>query len=383
MEFPFDINSILPYPITIFNGDYRILNKGQAIRIFTSEKLNTVIDAIGIASFKAQGLFGAVTTARKFRVSDQRLYIIKETNHNNKSGVVIGILKVGAKHLYVYDTNSKVHERTPLCVLDFYVHESKQRLGYGKRLFDMMLEHEQCAPYELAIDRPSNKCLAFLHKHYNLSAPIHQVNNFVVFHAFFNGPPAALHRKPSTPKQRPESFSWFPTTERQQHRPLSEVIEVSQHQHLGTFPNEHDIFSNRQQPMTARVSPMKDEHTPLSYQTSYGQHNNQIRFLHEQIQPSHSASYASRTHSNIFGRHHPFANIQRNTTATIMPSSYYQSPSTHESRRMIESIPQVSKPESFTSVLTFPSSMKSTNNWRQPQSTIDSSSSAWRLFGVE
>ncbi|CAF5136796.1 unnamed protein product, partial [Rotaria magnacalcarata] len=82
MEFPFDINSILPYPITIFNGDYRILNKGQAIRIFTSEKLNTVIDAIGIASFKAQGLFGAVTTARKFRVSDQRLYIIKETNHN-------------------------------------------------------------------------------------------------------------------------------------------------------------------------------------------------------------------------------------------------------------------------------------------------------------
>ena len=58
----------------------------------------------------------------------------------SNSGSVIGILKVGAKHLYVYDSHGQVHERTPLCVLDFYVHESKQRLGYGKRLFDTMLE---------------------------------------------------------------------------------------------------------------------------------------------------------------------------------------------------------------------------------------------------
>lgn len=58
----------------------------------------------------------------------------------SNSGSVVGILKVGAKHLYIYDSNGQVHERTPLCVLDFYVHESKQRLGYGKRLFDTMLE---------------------------------------------------------------------------------------------------------------------------------------------------------------------------------------------------------------------------------------------------
>ncbi len=59
--------------------------------------------------------------------------------HSNL-GSVVGILKVGVKHLYVYDSNGQVHEGTPLCVLDFYVHESKQRLGYGKRLFDTMLE---------------------------------------------------------------------------------------------------------------------------------------------------------------------------------------------------------------------------------------------------
>ncbi len=55
-------------------------------------------------------------------------------------GSVIGFIKVGAKHLYVYDSHGQVHERTPLCVLDFYVHESKQRSGYGKKLFEVMLE---------------------------------------------------------------------------------------------------------------------------------------------------------------------------------------------------------------------------------------------------
>jgi len=90
-------------------------------------------------------LSGAVTTARKFRISDHRLYIIKRANDNkfekeNSFASVVGILKVGPKHLYIYDANGRVHERTPLCVLDFYVHESKQRLGYGKKLFDTMLE---------------------------------------------------------------------------------------------------------------------------------------------------------------------------------------------------------------------------------------------------
>jgi alpha-tubulin N-acetyltransferase 1 len=58
----------------------------------------------------------------------------------SQSVSLIGLLKVGEKHLYVHDSHGQVHERTPLCLLDFYVHESKQRAGYGKRLFDIMLE---------------------------------------------------------------------------------------------------------------------------------------------------------------------------------------------------------------------------------------------------
>ena len=33
-----------------------------------------------------------------------------------------------------------LHEVEPLCVLDFYVHESRQRTGCGKKLFEAMLE---------------------------------------------------------------------------------------------------------------------------------------------------------------------------------------------------------------------------------------------------
>jgi hypothetical protein len=32
MEFPFDVNYVLPYEVTIFDGDYRILNHGQTTR---------------------------------------------------------------------------------------------------------------------------------------------------------------------------------------------------------------------------------------------------------------------------------------------------------------------------------------------------------------
>lgn len=37
----------------------------------------------------------------------------------------------------------------------------------------------------MAIDRPSDKFLGFLKKHYSLNDPIRQMNNYVVFDGFF------------------------------------------------------------------------------------------------------------------------------------------------------------------------------------------------------
>jgi hypothetical protein len=69
MEFSFDVNYVLPYEVTILNGDYRILNQGQTARILywiislfdfnnnyvffrASEKLTSIIDTMGEASYK-------------------------------------------------------------------------------------------------------------------------------------------------------------------------------------------------------------------------------------------------------------------------------------------------------------------------------------------
>lgn len=51
----------------------------------------------------------------------------------------MGLLKSGEKNLFLSDETGKTHEIKSLCVLDFYVHESKQRSGFGKQLYDYML----------------------------------------------------------------------------------------------------------------------------------------------------------------------------------------------------------------------------------------------------
>lgn len=106
----------------------------------------------------------------------------------------MGLLKVGEKKLFIYDNQGQNHEMTPLCVLDFYVHESQQRRGFGRKLFDYMLESEQVKPEHLAIDSPSEKSVRFLKKHYDLRNPVTQTNNYMVFGGFFDNRLSLLKR---------------------------------------------------------------------------------------------------------------------------------------------------------------------------------------------
>ena len=89
---------------------------------------------------------------------------------------VVGMLKVGRKKLFLLDAAGKPHELSPMCVLDFYVTETRQRTGCGKRLFEAMLRREQVEPRSLAVDRPSEKLISFLRKHYSLASIIPQVS---------------------------------------------------------------------------------------------------------------------------------------------------------------------------------------------------------------
>lgn len=50
-----------------------------------------------------------------------------------------------------------------------------------------MLDAEGVRPEKLAYDRPSEKLIGFLAKHYGLKKYVPQNNNFVVFDAYWGG----------------------------------------------------------------------------------------------------------------------------------------------------------------------------------------------------
>ncbi|GFY74753.1 alpha-tubulin N-acetyltransferase 1 [Trichonephila inaurata madagascariensis] len=210
MEFPFDLNDIIPGRITVLESKdsssdiliYDLESKHDSstkdARSWTyiqtsntpwdikikkrKEQLELILDEMGIASAKAQNLQSPITTLKKLiNSSQQRIYTIRDINESRS---IIGMLKVGIKRLFVCDDVGAYHEVDPVCLLDFYIHESKQRCGFGHELFDAMLKAEGLEPSKLAIDRPSFKCLAFLEKHYNLKHPLQQNNNFVIYAGF-------------------------------------------------------------------------------------------------------------------------------------------------------------------------------------------------------
>ncbi|XP_078422869.1 alpha-tubulin N-acetyltransferase 1 isoform X1 [Cetorhinus maximus] len=186
MEFPFDINPLFPERVTVLDHHLQPGRRTNSSNRTTFEyQLATVLDTMGEASAKAQLLSAPITNALRMQSNRHRLYLLKDGHANHGKGATIGFLKVGHKKLFVLDGRGAHNEMEPLCVLDFYVHVSLQRHGYGKELFDYMIQYEGIKPHHLAIDRPSSKFLCFLRKHYGLAATIPQVNNFVVFENFF------------------------------------------------------------------------------------------------------------------------------------------------------------------------------------------------------
>jgi len=95
------------------------------------------------------------------------------------------MLKVGPRKLFIRGDNGAIKEIKPLCVLDFYVDHNVQRGGHGRALFEKMLEVERVRPEKLGYDRPSEKLISFLAKHYGLKKYVPQNNNFVVFDAYW------------------------------------------------------------------------------------------------------------------------------------------------------------------------------------------------------
>uniref|UniRef100_A0A0K8TK85 Alpha-tubulin N-acetyltransferase n=1 Tax=Tabanus bromius TaxID=304241 RepID=A0A0K8TK85_TABBR len=189
MEFRFDVRPIFTNQIVRINSNLlpSTFVGDRRMAIDMANKVSQIINEMGEASAKAQGLNKPVTTSQKLRLTDQMVYLLGDNDHG-RHGAVVGLLKVGQKSLYVFDENGETKMVDAPCVLDFYVHESRQRSGLGKTLFETMLREENYKPEKLAIDRPSDKLIGFLRKHYGLEKTIPQMNNFVVYEGFFGNP---------------------------------------------------------------------------------------------------------------------------------------------------------------------------------------------------
>lgn len=170
----------------------RLTGSSEPITVWTAASLNSyrsnpvapylyqAIDAMGLGSKVSQGINAVLTSVERLKANpSHKLYILCVDKK------CVGILKIGTKKLFIRRHNGSLVEMEPMCALDFYVHEAEQRHGYGKVLFEFMLQQERLEPRLLAIDRPSPKFLKFLSKYYNLNDFVAQSNNFVVFNRYF------------------------------------------------------------------------------------------------------------------------------------------------------------------------------------------------------
>ena len=181
MEYPFVVAQNL-------NPDHRggpiVTVTGRSLQRLSrtgQENAKKVLDVFGQRSARAQKLKAPITSFSKLVSStDQTCYMQHDGNK------ALGFIKVGKRRLFVH-YRGVLREITPLCVLDFYVHESCQRMGVGSKLFRFMLAQQQAHPSKLAYDRPSPKLIAFLRKYYNLTDFDKQNNNYVVFKQYFQG----------------------------------------------------------------------------------------------------------------------------------------------------------------------------------------------------
>ena len=148
------------------------------------------LDELGALSGVAQELNGPITTCEKLAASFASANAAQQHHlllYRDESGRAVGFIKWGVKsNLYFYRKNGSMLQCSPVCLLDFFVHESQQRRGVGLLMFKaMLLDLGGPEPCSLAYDRPSPKLLAFMRKHYGLAQPDLQPNRFALFEGFF------------------------------------------------------------------------------------------------------------------------------------------------------------------------------------------------------
>ena len=150
----------------------------------------SLINMIGSASSQAQNLSHTITTFNSFASGDNTMYILFDDTHTR----VLGFVKIGPRHLFLWDHFGVQHEMQPICLLDFFTFQTEQRKGYGRKMIDRVLRDLNLQMQQIPIDRPSALCLSFMKKHFGLSEYVPQNNKYVVFDQFWRSEFQNEHR---------------------------------------------------------------------------------------------------------------------------------------------------------------------------------------------
>lgn len=175
MDFSFNIETVLGCDsngILVLNSSHR-----KFMKINYYYYVQMVINAIGSLSSVQRHFKSPITNADLFFAKENDTIIIKA--QGNK---VCGFIRVGYRDIYINTLNDVLEKVNLLCVFDFYVHFSCQRCGYGKELFDKVLQIYKTDPGLMAYDKPSKAMNFFLYKHYSLNNPIVQNNHMCIYY---------------------------------------------------------------------------------------------------------------------------------------------------------------------------------------------------------
>uniref|UniRef100_A0AC34RIN6 Alpha-tubulin N-acetyltransferase n=1 Tax=Panagrolaimus sp. JU765 TaxID=591449 RepID=A0AC34RIN6_9BILA len=183
--------------LTPLLGSSLVRLDGMRLKQLQCEKVYQTIDKLASLSADCVHLQKPLTSCEKLFQSDNALYLAWEYDEARNVSILLGFLKVGHKKLFLYDRKMITYEGEFLCLLDFYVHFSHQRKGIGRQLFDHMLKSERVVPYQVPLDNPTVTLLAFMGKNYDLTDPIWQNTNFVVFPQLFD---SERHQESSAPE---------------------------------------------------------------------------------------------------------------------------------------------------------------------------------------
>lgn len=196
--------------LTIDTDNFAVITPRDCRRVH--EDVQNLINQMGVASSRAQGLQHIITTFSSFMSSNtNKMYILVTPDHKQ----TLGFIKVGVRNLFLWDRLGVQHEKQILCLLDFFTYPSCQRKGYGKKMIEKMLIEQHKEMKDIPIDRPSALCLSFMKRHFGLSNYLPQTNNFVVFDQFWESNSIQQPISEFKPISKPHAHFAFPEADNQ------------------------------------------------------------------------------------------------------------------------------------------------------------------------